>query len=48
MVVDKNDYDRKMKMLLDDPPVYKKLAENPLSNMQTEFNKGLTEICKKL
>ena len=36
-----------MKMLLDDPPVYKKLAENPLSDMQTEFNKGLTEICKK-
>ena len=35
-------------MLLDDPPVYKKLAENPLSNMQTEFNKGLTEICKKI
>ena len=47
VIVDKNDYDQKMKMLLDDPPVYKKLAENPLSNMQTEFNKGLTEICKK-
>ncbi len=36
-----------MKNMLDDTSVYEKLIKNPLSRMQSEFNKGLTEICKK-
>ena len=47
VIVDKADYHKKMKNMLDDTSVYEKLIKNPLSRMQSEFNKGLTEICKK-
>ena len=47
VIVDKIDYDNEMKTLLDDTLVYQKLKINPLHKMQTEFNKGLSEICKK-
>ena len=47
MIVDKTEYDDKMKNLLDDTSVYQKLNKNPLSRMQSDFNKGLSEICKK-
>ena len=47
VIVDKNEYENKMKELLNNEIVYRKLNKNPLTKMQSEFNKGLAEICKK-
>ena len=47
VLLDVTEYKEKMKRLLNDPSVYKKLKTNPHAKMQKSFNDGLREIIKK-
>ena len=47
VVINVNDYNSKIKQLLDDTTVYKKVNKNPLKKMQSQFNKGLKVIEEK-
>ena len=47
VIMNIDDYNVKMKSLLDDSSVYKVVEKNPLNKMQTEFNKGLKIIAEK-